>query len=184
MNKRQLWSRILIIIGGTAMVVGALDPMEGSLLILPGSGVIALGTYLGKEERWIMQYRFWGFIMITAGVAALWFISMKGGLGGDTGRSMWWSSLFLPYLVGWSIIIWGPGSPRWLTWLGLIFGLFYLFSYIFIMMYPKQLSVAHAMIDYSYFGIIGILTIIGCIYRLLHQPKVSAAIEEKEEELQ
>ena len=38
MNARKLWSRILIIVGGIAMLLGAIDPLEGSLLILPGSG--------------------------------------------------------------------------------------------------------------------------------------------------
>jgi hypothetical protein len=44
------WSRILIIAGGIAMLVGALDPLEGSLIILPGSGLVALGTFLGHSE--------------------------------------------------------------------------------------------------------------------------------------
>ena len=38
MNARKLWSRILIIVGSIAMLVGALDPLEGSLVILPGTG--------------------------------------------------------------------------------------------------------------------------------------------------
>ena len=43
MNARSLWSRILVIVGSIAMLVGALDPMEGSVVILPGSGLVALG---------------------------------------------------------------------------------------------------------------------------------------------
>ena len=54
MNARSLWSRILIMVGSVAMLVGALDPMEGSVIILPGSGLVALGTFLGQSERqWI-----------------------------------------------------------------------------------------------------------------------------------
>ena len=34
MNARKLWSRILVIAGSIAMLVGVLDPMEGSLVIL------------------------------------------------------------------------------------------------------------------------------------------------------
>ena len=34
MNARTLWSRILKVGGGIAMVLGTLDPLEGSLLIL------------------------------------------------------------------------------------------------------------------------------------------------------
>jgi hypothetical protein len=44
MNSRRLWSRILKVVGGTVMLVGTLDPLEGSLLILPGSGLVALGV--------------------------------------------------------------------------------------------------------------------------------------------
>ena len=51
MNARMLWSRILQLVGGIAMLLGTLDPLEGSLLILPGSGLVALGMFLGKEER-------------------------------------------------------------------------------------------------------------------------------------
>ena len=32
MNARVLWSRILVILGGIAMLLGAVDPLEGSLL--------------------------------------------------------------------------------------------------------------------------------------------------------
>ena len=33
MNACNLWSKILIMVGSIAMLVGALDPMEGSLVI-------------------------------------------------------------------------------------------------------------------------------------------------------
>jgi len=42
MNTRTFWSRILGIVGGIAMLVGSLDPLEGSLLILPGSGLVSV----------------------------------------------------------------------------------------------------------------------------------------------
>jgi len=44
------WARILLIAGYIAMLVGAIDPIEGSLLILPGSGLVVLGTYLGGQQ--------------------------------------------------------------------------------------------------------------------------------------
>ena len=72
MNARRLWSRILIIVGSIAMLVGALDPMEGSVVILPGSGGVALGTFLGQSERRWIAYRVWVFILIAIGVGALW----------------------------------------------------------------------------------------------------------------
>ncbi len=125
MNARKLWSRILVIVGSIAMLVGALDPMEGSLVILPGSGLVALGTFLGQNERRFITYRVWVFILIAIGVGALWGLSAIGGFGGTSGRSMWLGVLILPYLIGWSMGVWGPGSPRWLLLLGIAVGLWY-----------------------------------------------------------
>ena len=93
--------RILLIVGGIAMVVGAIDPLEGSLVILLGSAMIALGHYLGKSESRILRYWVWVFILIAVGVGALWGLSALGGIGGSTGRSMWWGLVVLPYPIGW-----------------------------------------------------------------------------------
>ena len=38
--------------------------------------------------------------------------AMAGGIGGSYGVSPWWAVLMLPYPIGWSMGIWGPGSPR------------------------------------------------------------------------
>jgi hypothetical protein len=54
MNARKLWSRILVIVGGIGMLLGAIDPLEGSLLILPSSGMVALGMFVGKGQRRIL----------------------------------------------------------------------------------------------------------------------------------
>ena len=62
MSARRLWSRILFTVGGIAMLVGAIDPIEGSLLILPGSGLVALGTFLEQGERRLVTYRVWVFV--------------------------------------------------------------------------------------------------------------------------
>ena len=126
MNARMVSSRILLVVGGLAMLVGAVDPMEGSLLILPGSGFVALGTYLGHAERWLIAFRVWVFILIAIGVGAMIGLTAVGGIGGHSGHSMWWGVLILPYLIGWSLGIWGPGSPRWMAWLGIPVGLWYL----------------------------------------------------------
>jgi purine-cytosine permease-like protein len=101
MNTRRLWSRILIIVGGIAMLLGTLDPLEGSLLILPGSGLVALGLFVGKAEHRLLRYWVWVFILIAVGVGALFGLSAVGGIGGKSGHSMWWGVLLLPYVVGW-----------------------------------------------------------------------------------
>jgi hypothetical protein len=158
----SLWSRTLIVAGGIAMVVGAIDPLEGSLLILPGSGLVALGTFLGHRERRVIGYRVLAFILIAVGVGALWGLSAGGGVGGSAGRSMWWGVLILPYLTGWSMGIWGPGSPRWLSWLGIVVSLWYLAIPAMVLAGGDH-GPARARVLIAAFGV---LTIGGCISRL------------------
>jgi hypothetical protein len=99
MNARKLFSHILVIVGLIAMLIGAIDPLEGSFVILPGAGFVALGAFLGKSRYRTLIY--WAFILVAAGVGAMVVISMFGGLGGKTGHSMWWGLFILPYPVGW-----------------------------------------------------------------------------------
>jgi len=104
MNVEQLKSRsarILFPIGVIAMIVGMLDPLEGSVVILAGSGLVTLATWLGQLEKPVAIYRTWLFGMIAFGVIAMFVISSMGGIGGKTGRSMWWGLVLLPYPVGW-----------------------------------------------------------------------------------
>jgi hypothetical protein len=162
MNARGVWSRILIIVGSIAMLVGAIDPMEGSLLILPGSGLVALGTFLGQCDRRMIAYRVGVFILIAIGVGALWGLSSVGGFGGNSGRSNWWAVLILPYLIGWSMGIWGPGSPRWLLVLGIVVGLWY--QAILVMILGRgELQQGWPVIV---IGVLGAVTIVGCLGRL------------------
>lgn len=89
------------------MVLGTLDPMEGSLLILPGSGLVALGMYLGGKDRRTVLYWTWVFILIAVGVGALFGLSAVGGIGGASGHSIWWGVLIVPYPVGWLMALAG-----------------------------------------------------------------------------
>jgi hypothetical protein len=170
MNGRSIWSRILIIVGSIAMLVGALDPMEGSVVILPGSGLVALGTFLGQSERRLIAYRVWVFILIAIGVGAMWGLTRVGGLGGNSGRSIWWGVLILPYLIGWSMGIWGPGSPRWLLWLGIVVGLWYLALLGMVLKssgrHHGAMSAMQSAMPVIIIAAIGVLTIGGCISRL------------------
>jgi hypothetical protein len=166
MNARSIWSRILIVVGSIAMLVGALDPMEGSLVILPGSGLVALGAFLGHSERRLIAYRVGVFILIVIGVGAMWGLSWVGGFGGPSGRSMWWGVLILPYLIGWSMGIWGPGSPRWLLLLGIVVGLWYLAILAMVLKGSGGHHGATSALPGIVIGTIGVLTIGGCISRL------------------
>lgn len=92
-------SQILTIVGLVAMLIGAMDPLEGSVIILLGSGLVALGGFLGRSRYRVLLC--WAFMLVALGVGTLFVMSMLGGIGGNTGRSMWWSLVLLPYPAGW-----------------------------------------------------------------------------------
>jgi len=104
-----LWSRVLVVVGFVLMLLGAIDPLEGSLVILAGGAMVLLSAYLGKSRH--RRILLWGFILLAVGVGALWVMNALGGLGGDTGRSMWWALVLLPYPVGWIVCLVGA-IPR------------------------------------------------------------------------
>ena len=169
MNTRQRWSRILRLIGSIAMLIGALDFMEGSLLILPGSGLVALGAWLGQGERRWIAYRLVVFGLIAAGVGAM----IAAPLLGETfWNSLWWGWRvlpFLPYLLGWSLGLWGPDSPRWLLWLGIVAGLwcFFVLTILFRSSGQWERDLSPDIITLGVIiGAAGVLTIGGCLYRL------------------
>jgi ABC-type iron transport system FetAB permease component len=174
MNTSNRLSRFLLIAGYIAMLIGAIDPMEGSLLILPGSALVAMGTFLSSQQRGVIIYRLWSFFLIIIGVAALWVTTMLGGIGGDSEYSMWWALFFLPYPIGWSMGIWGPDSPRWVLWSGIVVGIWYV-----VMMF-LVIKMSHRWTETSMEGVIiggliaaiGLVTIAGCIYRL-RKPKAA-----------
>ena len=93
------WPRLLVIVGLVVMVIGALDPLEGALVILPGSVVVALGARFGKSRHRALLR--WALVLIAVGVGALWGLSARGGIGPPSGHSYWWGILLLPYPVGW-----------------------------------------------------------------------------------
>lgn len=173
MNARNLWSKILIIAGGIGMSVGAIDPMEGSLLILPGSGLFALGTYLGQAERRLITYRVTVFILIAIGVAALWGLSAVGGFGGTSGHSIWWGLLILPYVIGWLMALWGPENPRWFSLLGIVVGLNYLVVAGIFVLHLRAGMEGWREPATVIIATTGIAAIAGCIYRLRNR-KASA----------
>jgi len=171
---RNAWSRFLIILGQIAMLLGAVDPMEGSILILPGSGLVALGTFLGRNEGGLIAYQVRVFILIAFGVGALWGLSSLGGIGGSTGRSMWWGMLTLPYLVGWSLGIWGPRSPKWLLLLGIVVGLWHVALLVLVVGRSAGGQGAASVAPGVAIGGIGMLTIAGCLVRWYRQVRMRA----------
>ena len=99
MNAGSRWSRILVVVGLAAMLIGAVDPLEGSLVVLPGAGMVALGARLGKSRH--RTFLACSLVLVAVGVGALWGLSALGGFGGSSGRSNGWGLVLLPYPVGW-----------------------------------------------------------------------------------
>jgi hypothetical protein len=125
--------------------------------------LLALGAYLGQAERRMLVYKLWAFVLIAIGVGALWGLSTVGGIGGSSGHSMRWGLLMLPYLIGWNMGMWGPGAPRWLMWLGIGVGLWYLA--LAGRIFDERCLEAWELV--VVIGTIGIVVMAGCIHRLL-----------------
>lgn len=92
------WSRRLVIAGLVLMVAGALDPLEGSVVILGGAALSALGAFLSRSRYRLPVV---ALALTAAGVGALIGLSAIGGVGGNSGRSFWWLLLCVPYPAGW-----------------------------------------------------------------------------------
>lgn len=91
--------RWLVAVGLVGLVVGAVDPLEGSVVVLVGSGCVAFGTHLeGSRHR---KTAAWGFVLVLAGFSVMLTVTAIGGVGGSTGRSPWWATLVTPFAVGW-----------------------------------------------------------------------------------
>jgi hypothetical protein len=103
MKEKTKWTRVIYILGVVALIIGALDPLEGSIVILAGSILIALSTYLTHDLQWKTFLLL--FIMILIGVSFLFYLSSLGGFGGNSALSWWWGTLILPYPIAWLIFI-------------------------------------------------------------------------------
>lgn len=103
MNGKVKWTRVLYIIGVTALIIGSIDPLEGSVLIAAGCACITFTTYRTKDRHWKIFLT--SLIMIVTGVFFLFYFSSLGGFGGSSTLSWWWSTLILPYPLGWLLSI-------------------------------------------------------------------------------
>ena len=97
------WIRITYIIGIIALIAGAIDPLEGSVIIVGGSALIALSTQLTHDRH--RRIFLITSVMITMGVCLMLYFSSLGGFGGASTLSWWWGLLILPYPIGWLITI-------------------------------------------------------------------------------
>ncbi|MDX9811251.1 MAG: hypothetical protein RBU28_02610 [Bacteroidales bacterium] len=103
MLKKDRISRIMYITGVVALIAGALDPLEGSVIILAGSSLLTIATNLTRDRH--RNIFLIAFLMIAAGVLLMFWLSSRGGIGGTASLSWWWGLLVIPYPVGWLITV-------------------------------------------------------------------------------
>lgn len=111
MSEMKRWPRLSVIAGLVGMVIGAIDPLEGSVVVLAGIALVAVGVLRsdGKYSALVI----WALTLVMVGVGAMFGLSALGGFGGSTGRSSWWALAILPYPVGWIMgLVGGVGSLR------------------------------------------------------------------------
>lgn len=106
MSKPQRWHKILVVVGAVGLAVGTIDPLEGSVLILAGVLLIAVGGLAGGRRH--RRLLVWSLLLTLVGVAAMWILSLLGGVGGSTGLSAWWLlPSVAPYALGWLLAVIG-----------------------------------------------------------------------------
>lgn len=101
--KNIKWTRVIYITGIVALIIGVIDPLEGSIVIAAGSLLIALATYLTHDRH--RKLFLLSSILIAIGVAFMIYLSSRGGFGGSSELTWWWGLLVLPYPIGWIMAI-------------------------------------------------------------------------------
>ncbi len=103
MKNQIKYYHILFTVGVIALIGGAIDPLEGSIVIACGSVLISISAYLKKDS--FKKLFLISSLMIVFGVCFLFYLSSLGGFGGKSSLSWWWSLLIIPYLLGWLISV-------------------------------------------------------------------------------
>lgn len=101
--KKIKWTRVIYYAGVTALIIGILDPLEGSVVIAAGVLLVTLATYLTHDHH--RKLFLLSSILIAVGVLSLFYLSSLGGFGGNSSLSWWWGLLVLPYPIGWILAI-------------------------------------------------------------------------------
>lgn len=79
-------------------LLAVLDPLEGFPIVLIG-GVLTVMAAL-QAQGFKLRLAATGLVLAVLGCAAMVFLSTMGGVGGGTGRSVWWLLVVAPYPAG------------------------------------------------------------------------------------
>ncbi|MDZ7614063.1 MAG: hypothetical protein U5K51_10515 [Flavobacteriaceae bacterium] len=91
------WTRVIYITGIIALLIGVLDPLEGSLVIVFGSTTYSTRCSFNTDNHRRKAYLL-AFLLIAAGVSFMFYFSSLGGFGGESNLSWWWprSNFLIP----------------------------------------------------------------------------------------
>ncbi len=105
MNKfiKNNWKRILHLAAVALFIIGTIDPLEGSVLIMVGSILLAALGFFDNQQNW--TFFFSASILIIIGLFFLFYLSSLGGFGGNSTLSWWYGLLILPYPIGWLSVL-------------------------------------------------------------------------------
>ena len=101
--KSNLRTKLFYFAGIFGLIFGAIDPLEGSPIIIVGSILISLSSYLSHDKyrkKFIIAS-----VLIIIGVSAMFILSVLGGFGGSSGLSPWWGLLIVPFPAGWLMTV-------------------------------------------------------------------------------
>jgi hypothetical protein len=91
-------SRMLIFLGIAIILAGCIDPLEASVVVFLGSGLVAAGGWRAHSR--LRRSALLMLLSLGIGVGALVVLSMLGGVGGRSERSMLWLLVVVPYPLG------------------------------------------------------------------------------------
>jgi len=103
MKNKTKWLKALYLLGVIALVFGAIDPLEGSVVVLAGSLCLAISTYLLQDRYWKSFLIL--LLLIAIGVIAMFVLSQFSDVVNQSDKSRWWLALILPYPIGWLISV-------------------------------------------------------------------------------
>ena len=89
----------MLIVAMVAMILGAVDPLEGSVVVVGGTALAAVAAATSRARG--RHFLYAALALVLVGVGVMWGLSAVGGFGGSTGRTLWWWAAIVPYPVGW-----------------------------------------------------------------------------------
>ena len=103
MPEGARWKLGVEIVGFALLAAGAGDPLEGSVLIAAGGALAVSGAWWSRSRRRKLIYL--AFALLIAGIGAMFALGRMSGVGGASGRSLWWALAVLPYPAGWILML-------------------------------------------------------------------------------